>query len=66
MFELGYFAAKLGRGRTCLLRKGDVEIPSDLYGVIYTELDAGDGWKMKLVKEMKAAGLIFDANKAWE
>jgi len=34
IFELGYFAGKLGRGRACLLRKGDVEIPSDLYGLI--------------------------------
>jgi len=65
VFELGYFAGKLGRGKTCLLRKGGVEMPSDLYGVIYTELDPADGWKMKLVKEMKAAGLVFDANKVW-
>ncbi len=65
IFELGYFAGKLGRGRTCLLRRGDVEIPSDLYGVIYTELDLAEGWKMKLVKELKAAGMNFDANKAW-
>ena len=66
IFELGYFAGKLGRGRACLLRKGAVEIPSDLYGVIYTDLDSADGWKMKLVKELKAAKLEFDANKAWE
>jgi predicted nucleotide-binding protein len=66
IFELGYFAGKLGRGKVCLLRKGEVEIPSDLYGVIYTELDSSDGWKMKLVKELKAAGLTFDANKVWE
>lgn len=65
VFELGYFAGKLGRGKTCLLRKGDVEMPSDLYGVIYTDLDPAEGWKMKLVKEMKAAGLVFDANKVW-
>ena len=65
IFELGYFTGKLGRGRACLLRKGDVEIPSDLYGVIYTELDAAGGWKGKLVQELKAAGLEFDANKAW-
>jgi predicted nucleotide-binding protein len=63
--ELGYFAGKLGRGRACLLRKGDVEIPSDLYGVIYTELDDSDGWKLKLVRELKAAGLDFDANLMW-
>ena len=65
VFELGYFAGKLGRGRACLLRKGNVEIPSDLYGVIYTDLDASGGWKIKLVQELKAAGLNFDANKMW-
>lgn len=66
IFELGYFVGKLGRGRACLMRKGDVEIPSDLYGVIYTDFDVSDGWKIKLVKELKAAGLPFDANKMWE
>ena len=66
IFELGYFVGKLGRGRACLLRKGEVEIPSDLYGVIYTDMDASDGWKLKLVKELKAAELNFDANKVWE
>jgi predicted nucleotide-binding protein len=65
IFELGYFAGKLGRGRACLLRKGDVEIPSDLYGVIYTDLDAAGGWKLKLVQELKAADLEFDANRLW-
>jgi len=63
IFELGYFVGRLGRGRACLLRKGDIEIPSDLYGVIYTDLDAAEGWKLKLVKELKAAKLEFDANQ---
>ncbi|MCF3947340.1 TIR domain-containing protein [Acidiphilium iwatense] len=66
VFELGYFVGKLGRGRACLLRKGDVEMPSDLAGVIYTELDAADGWMHKLVRELKAAQIQFDANKLWE
>jgi predicted nucleotide-binding protein len=65
IFELGYFAGKLGRGRTCLLRRGDVEIPSDLYGVIYSDYDDAGAWKMKLVQELKAARLTFDANKMW-
>jgi predicted nucleotide-binding protein len=60
IFELGYFAGKLGRGRTCLLCKGSVEIPSDLYGVIYTELDSAEGWKRKLARELQAAGFEFD------
>ncbi|WP_122532806.1 TIR domain-containing protein [Pseudomonas viridiflava] len=63
IFELGYFAGKLGRGRVCLLKKGDVEIPSDLFGVVYTELDAHEGWQKRLVMEMKEAGLEFDATR---
>ncbi|WFU01952.1 nucleotide-binding protein [Rhizobium sp. CB3171] len=66
IFELGYFAGKLGRGRVCLLRKGNVEIPSDLFGIVYTEMDAADGWKQALVKELKAAKIDFDANRMWE
>jgi predicted nucleotide-binding protein len=65
VFELGYFTGKLGRGKVCLLRKGDVEMPSDLYGVVYTDLDANEGWKLTLAKEFKAAKLPFDANKAF-
>jgi len=65
IFELGYFAGQLGRGRVCLLRKGDVEIPSDLFGVIYTAMDSAEGWKSKLIRELKAAGLDFDAGKLW-
>ncbi len=63
IFELGYFVGKLGRGRACLLRKGNVEIPSDLAGVIYTELDPAGGWKLRLATELKEAGLVFDASK---
>jgi len=33
--------------------------------VIYKEFDANNGWKMELVKELKAANLAFDANKMW-
>jgi len=65
IFELGYFAGQLGRGRVCLLRKGKVEIPSDLYGVIYTEMDAGEGWQTKLVRELIAAKLQFDPSRFW-
>ncbi|WP_037078475.1 nucleotide-binding protein [Rhizobium sp. CCGE 510] len=66
IFELGYFAGKLGRGRVCLLRKEKVEMPSDLFGVVYTDMDLSDGWKMALVKELKAAGLAFDPNRLWD
>jgi len=65
IFELGYFVGKLGRGRACLLRKGEVEIPSDLYGVIYSEMDPREGWKLKLAREFAAANLDFVGSQAW-
>jgi predicted nucleotide-binding protein len=63
IFELGYFVGKLGRGHACLLRKGSLEVPSDLYGVVYTEMDEGEGWKIRLAKELKAAKIDFDERK---
>ncbi len=65
IFELGFFAGRLGRGRVCLLRKGHVEIPSDLFGVIYTDMDQAEGWKARLVGELKAAKLQFDPDRLW-
>jgi hypothetical protein len=65
LFELGYFSGKLGRGRVCLLRKGTVEMPSDLFGVIYTDMDDAGAWRQKLVLELKAAKLDFDADRFW-
>jgi predicted nucleotide-binding protein len=65
VFELGYFVGSLGRGRACLLRKGEVEIPSDLYGVVYTTMDFGNGWKIELARELKDAGFEFDPEKVF-
>lgn len=64
IFELGYFAGSLGRNRVCALTKGDVEIPSDYDGVVYIPLDDSGGWKIGLVRELKAAGFDVDANRA--
>lgn len=65
IFEFGYFIGRLGREHVCALTKGDIEIPSDYEGVIYIPLDDSEGWKMKLVKEFKNAGLDVDANRAF-
>ena len=64
IFEFGYFIGRLGRNHVCALTKGDVEIPSDYAGVIYIPLDDAGGWKMKLIKELKIAGIAVDANRA--
>lgn len=64
IFELGYFAAALGRHRVIALVAGGVEIPSDYQGVAYIALDANEGWKLKLAEEFRAAGVKIDLNKA--
>lgn len=64
LYELGYFAGKLGRGKVLVLKKGNIEIPSDLAGVLYTELDENGGWKRKLLSELAYAGIPFDTEKA--
>ena len=66
IFELGYFAGSLGRGRACLLHKGQVEIPSNLFGVIYIDFDhPSEGWKLQLARELKAAEFDFDHAKVF-
>jgi len=65
VLELGYFSAKLGRSRTFVLRKGDIEVPSDLLGLVYEPLDDSDGWKLRLAKELRAAGFKVDLNRAY-
>ena len=54
--ELFYFMGKLGRGRVCALKKDDLEIPSDIAGLVYTPLDSGGGWRIALLRELEAAG----------
>jgi predicted nucleotide-binding protein len=60
ILEMGYFIGLLGKERVRLLVKGDVEIPSDLYGILYEKYDDGGGWKSKLAKELIAAGIFVD------
>jgi hypothetical protein len=57
ILELGYFVAKFGRHRVCPLYKGDVEIPSDILGVLYIQFDAEGAWKLQLIREMEAASM---------
>lgn len=63
ILELGYFIGKLSRNKVCPLYVPGVELPSDLLGLLYIELDAEESWKFKLAKELKASGLDIDVNK---
>lgn len=62
VLELGYFIAKLGRKNVMPLYEIDVELPSDISGVLYTIIDQTENWKIRLVKELKSAGFKIDAN----
>lgn len=64
VFELGYFVGLLGRSKVAALRAPDVEMPSDYQGVIYIDLDTTDAWKLSLAKNIKAAGIDIDMNRA--
>lgn len=63
IFEHGYLYAKLGRGRVVALNDADIELPSDLSGILYISRSASD-WKKQLLIEMKTAGLDFDFLKS--
>ena len=56
VFELGYFFAKLGRGRVAVLVEENValEKPSDISGIVYIGYDSQEAWKLKLARELKA------------
>jgi len=63
ILELGYFIGKLGRNRVCSLKTGDVEIPSDILGVIWQDMDNVGAWQLRVAREMQAAGYNIDLNR---
>lgn len=63
VFEHGMMCGLIGRKKVAALVESGVEIPGDLSGVVYIDLDSKEAWKLELAKEMKAAGLDVDMNK---
>jgi predicted nucleotide-binding protein len=39
IMEMGWFMSKLGRSRVVMLHKGNVELPSDILGILYLSFD---------------------------
>ena len=66
LFELGYFIGKLGRSNVCaLVADGmDMEMLTDFVGVLTVPLDSHGAWQLRLAREIKAAGLTVDLNRA--
>lgn len=64
VFEHGYLMAKLTRTHVCALVDGnDIELPSDISGIVYQSIDDGGNWKYELAKNMNAVGLKIDMTK---
>lgn len=60
ILEMGFFLGRLGRDRVSVLLKGDVEEPSDIHGIVYNRMDEGDGWVLKLARNLHHAGIPID------
>jgi predicted nucleotide-binding protein len=57
VLEFGYFVGKLGRERVCCLYKGDIELPSDMQGIVYVPFkDSVKEQRPMIMKELKEAG----------
>ena len=62
VLELGYFVGKLGRNNVCALKRGDIELPSDIVGVVYEPFDDAGAWKQVIARELQAAGYEVNWN----
>lgn len=60
VFEAGYFMGKLGRENVIIVADKNLELPSDMQGVVYT--DAGN-WKTEVLQELDKIGYAIDFNK---
>ena len=59
ILELGYFIGKIGRNRVCCLHKGDVELPSDIHGVLYERFnDSVEECYKGIVEELRSVKLL--------
>jgi predicted nucleotide-binding protein len=58
IFELGFFIGRLGRANVCCICRRGIEIPSDLLGLTYKEVDTSvDHIGLGIVTELREAGL---------
>jgi len=57
LLEFGFFMGKLNRSKVCCLYKGNVDLPSDMQGIVYIHFNNSvNEVRGKIIKELKAAG----------
>ena len=62
VFETGYFMGKLGRQNVIMIADSEIEIPSDMQGVVYSN---NNYWQFDVLKELKEIGFSIDMNKVF-
>jgi len=62
VFEHGYLIGKLGRENVVALVEEPIELPNDISGVVYINIDEASAWHLQLAKEMKQSGYEIDMN----
>ncbi len=56
VLEFGYFIGLLGRDRVCCLHQGNVELPSDMTGIVYIHFEKSvKECKEKILEELREA-----------
>lgn len=57
ILEFGYFIGLLGRDKVCCLYKGEIELPSDMQGIVYISFDNSiEETRPRIVRELLEAG----------
>lgn len=62
VFEHGFLIGKLGRENVAALVEAPIELPNDISGVVYINIDESSAWHLQLAKEMKQSGYEIDMN----
>jgi len=60
---MGFFIGLLGRDTVCAVYEPDVELPSDLQGIVYVKYVKGGAWKHDVAREIAATGIRVDFTK---
>lgn len=67
VLEMGMIMAKLGRDKTIILAKGEVEISSDIEGIFRLSFkEEPKEILKKLVERLESCGFVIDKNKVFE
>jgi hypothetical protein len=63
-FKLGLLVGRLGAGKVAILYNGEkpMDIPEDLFGVLYLPYQEEGGWQIGLLKLLKSNAFFIDAN----